>query len=289
MEKNTIELDGKKFDGRFRYYCMKKIRDFRFKMLAQEYRTPENKARLKHLYYELAHSPLVNVDGGVYGRACGNPSGQACTTPDNLFKNFMDIVVLWHLIMPVEYHTYTHFSQLLILCVVGDDINISVHPTIQHLFNAKAIQDKMTVIDMEYHFASMEFRHNYECTFLGHAFEFCEIPKLGYGMYLPVIDCNRMRSNMLIYNEDHTIQNSIIRACGLRNETFACLSCRGWFLGLIEYLRKLTADDTTLETLNAWKNYNTDMDLWKIYSGKQLMDVHGYPGSSLAPSPILSH
>jgi len=120
--RNVIELDGKKFDGRFRYYCMQKIRDFRFKMLAPEFRTPENRVRLFNLYYELAHSPLVNVDGFVFGRLVGNPSGQACTTPDNTFKNFMDMVVLWHLIMPEEYHTYEKFSEFLTMCICGDDI-----------------------------------------------------------------------------------------------------------------------------------------------------------------------
>jgi len=262
---NTIELDGKKFDGRFRYYCFEKIRDFRFKMLSAEQRTEANKTRLRNIYYELAHAPLVNVDGCVYGRSSGNPSGQGSTTPDNSLKNYQDVVVLWHLTMPEEMRTYDIFTSFTEICIVGDDINISVHPSIHHLFNVAAIRRVMSEIDMEYHFAAEEFRHNYECTFLGHAFSLVDIDGLDRAMYLPVIDCERMRSNMLIYNAKHTVDNTIVRACGLRNETFACKDCRVWFNDLIMFLLSRYGRD--LKCVDAFKNYLTDRELWELYSG----------------------
>jgi len=268
---NTIELDGKKFDGRFRYYCMRKIRDFRCKMLRSQDRTCDNIRRMSNIYYQLCHSPLVNVDGAVFARSSGNPSGQACTTPDNTLKNYMDMVVLWHLIMPEEYHTYELFNELLIMCINGDDINITVCPSVQHLFNVDAIERAMSLIDMEYHFASRHFRHNYECTFLGHGFKLCDIPHLGYPMYLPVIDCVRMRTNMLIYNEQRTVQNCIVRACGLRNETFACSDCRTWFLDLIDYLRSRYGHRE--DCRDSFKSYLTDRELWKMYSGLSEIDT----------------
>jgi len=268
---NTIELDGVQFDGRYREYCFDKIAAFRWRMLAPEYRTPENKARLINLYKELTRSPLVNVDGHVYGRVTGGPSGHGNTTPDNLYKNFMDMVVLWHRIMPKDYHTYEKFHEFLVLCICGDDINETAHPSIQCHWNVAAIRKHAASIDMEYTFASEDYRHNSECTFLGHGFQLTDIPSLGHAMYLPIIDCERMRTNMLIYNIAQTPEMTIIRACGLRNETFACSSCRKWFSDLLDYLRVLVP--LTPKVLEAWKNYKTDADLWKLFSGFDPVDL----------------
>lgn len=272
-EKSTIELDGKKFDSRFRYYCFEKIRDFRFSMLSPEFRTNENKTRMFNIYQELAFSPLINVDGFVYSRKAGNPSGQACTTPDNTFKNWMDMVVLWHLITPKEYHTYKSFNENVVMCICGDDINISVSEECKPYFNSYKIQQFMGHIDMEYHFADMEFRSNFECSFLGHSYQLCKCPQFGYSMYFPIIDCQRMRSNALIFNENRTVEYSIIRACGLRNETFACEDCRKWFLGYINFLRNKYGNSEKPSIKEAFKNYLTDSEIWKVYTGEEIINL----------------
>jgi hypothetical protein len=271
--RNTIELDGKKFDGRFRWRIFLIIARFRFRMLRIEYQTAQNWSRLYNLYWELAHSPIVNVDGFVFGRGAGGPSGHASTTPDNSFKNFMDFAVLWMLIMPVEYHTYEKFSEFLVKCFVGDDVNVSVHPSVQGMFNVGAIRVNMSKIDMDYHFASEGFSFMHECTFLGHGFSLVNIPSCGYAMYLPVIDCERMRTNMLVDNIHQTLANTIVRACGLRNETFACESCRKWFAGLIEYLRDQFGSNPEPDVRLAWLSYKSDAELWQLFSGLAVVDV----------------
>jgi len=270
--RSVLELDGKKFDSRFRAYCFDKIRDFRFKMLSPGFRTPENFRRLFNLYKELSSAPLVNVDGFVFDRDAGNPSGQASTTPDNTFKNFMDWVVLWHLIMPVGMHSYHIFKENIVLLLCGDDSDVGVNSQIHDLFNYETISKVQHEIDMEYHAAAPDFLDVGDSTFLGHRFTYTEIPELGYGMYLPTIDCERMRTNMLIYNEKQTLACTIIRACGLRNETFACESCRSWFLRLINFIRVRYPSTDDL-VVNAWKNYLTDRELWEIYSGTKAVNV----------------
>lgn len=263
----TLELDARQFDSRYRYYCFCLVRNFRFKMLAREFQTEANWIRLSNLYWELCFSPLVDVDGNVFSRECGNPSGQACTTPDNIFKNFMDIVVIWHLIMPESYHNYRDFHRFLILCIVGDDINISVHPAIQHLFNAKRIFDVMGQLDMEYTTPCMSFRHNYNCEFLSHGFE--EM----LGIYVPVIDCKKMRTSMLKFNVSGEIWETIARACGLRSETFGCIHCREWFSDLIKELKRAHGYSTDPKVIEAWKSYKTDAELWSLYTGLKYSDV----------------
>lgn len=263
----TLELDGNQFDSRYRWYCFKKVRNFRFRCLHPEYQTQENWTRMHNLYYDLCFAPFLDVDGHVYSRECGNPSGQACTTPDNIFKNFMDIVVLWHLIMPESYHNYADFHRYLIMCIVGDDINISVHPSIQHLFNAKKIFEKMHEIDMVYTTPSMEFRYNHECEFLGHGFE------MVFGMYLPVIDCRKMRTSMLKFNTSGEIWETVVRCIGLRNETFACPHCRLWFADLYQALFEEHGASTDPRVVEAFLSYKTDADLWSMYTGLSYSDV----------------
>jgi hypothetical protein len=264
---STMELDGDKFDARYRWYCFQKIRNFRYRCLHPMFQTSANWSRMCNLYHELCFAPFLDVDGHVYSRECGNPSGQACTTPDNIFKNFMDIVVLWHLIMPQSYHNYRDFKEHLRMCIVGDDINVSVKPVIQHIFNVKSIFAYMHRIDMVYTTPCENFRYNYECEFLGHGFQ--EI----HGMYLPVINCQKMKTSMLRFNTTGDISMTIIRACGLRNETFACIHCRIWFNELIYALREKfgLSDDPAI--VAAWKSYKTDAELWSQYTGYSYSDV----------------
>jgi hypothetical protein len=242
-----------------------------------DYQTPDNYQRMCNIYRELCFAPFLDVDGHVYSRECGNPSGQACTTPDNIFKNFMDVVVMWHLIMPSSFHNYRDFKRLLEMCIVGDDINISVHPDIQHLFNVEAIFSKMHCIDMVYTTPDTKFRHNHDCEFLGHGFE-----KV-MGIYLPVIDCQKMRTSMLKFNTSGEIWETIVRANGLRNETFACVHCREWFAKLIRDLRKEFGTSQDPQIVEAWKSYKTDADLWSLYTGMKYVDVCVALASAMRP------
>jgi hypothetical protein len=261
---STLELDGKEYDARYRWLLFQKVCAFRFRCLRREDQTHDNWVRLQNIYREVCFGLLVDSDGHVYSRQCGNPSGQACTTPDNIFKNFMDIVVMWHIIMPSSYHKFEFFKQLLVMCIVGDDLNVSVHPSIQHVFNWQSISSNMHLIDMVYTTPCENFRHNHECEFLSHGFE------ESMGVYLPVISCQKMRTSMLRFNTSGTLQETIIRACGLRNETFACAHCRHWFSELIEYLRKYSRP---FDCVDAWKLYKSDAELWSLYTGYKYSDV----------------
>lgn len=265
---NTLERDGEKFDGTFYFYCMLQIAAFRIRMLAPEFRTVDNCVRMFNLYSDLAHAPFVNVDGHVYAREVGNPSGQGCTTPDNSLKNKLDSIVKWLLVTPPEFHTYDKYCDHLRHCIVGDDINDTVHPTVQQYWNPANIKSVAKRIGVSYHFPSDVFRHNYECTFLGHSFVM-NYEKWGPAMWLPSIDCHKMRSSMLIYNEQMTLSNTIVRVCGLRNETWACHDCRTWFQGIFDYLKEHYFSSGTPEIKRAFSGYKTDMELWELYTGRK--------------------
>jgi hypothetical protein len=265
---SNIERDGKKFDARFRKYCFQLICRFRFRCLKRQYQTQENWNRLCNLYRMVYGSPFVNIDGHVFGRGVGNSSGQACTTPDNTLKNFLDDCVLFMLCVPKEMHTYAHYKEYKLSCINGDDINDAIHPVIQKYWNHEALARVAPEIDMLYHYAADKFVNAYETTFLGHKFVLTDIPVLGQRMFLPHGDCNKLRTSMRIYNEEQTIWHTIIRACGLRLESFACEGCRNWFEELLEYLRDRTLSyQGSPEWKNAWSCYLSDDRIWRIYTG----------------------
>lgn len=233
-------------------------------MLAIEHRTEENYLRLKHLYTELVTAPFVNVNGFVFARGVGNPSGQKCTTSDNSLKNFMDLAVLFMLLTGER--DYRLFKASINACIVGDDLNIEVHPRIQGVFNPASIQRVMGELGMEYHFASMNFRRNVDCTFLGHAYKYCVIPHFGIGMYFPCIEGHKMRCSLLHYNEQQTVEQTIVRACSLRSETFPDEVEREWFSRFIVHLYQKYPPHIEKYKV-AWSNYKTDKELWNLFSG----------------------
>lgn len=266
---NVIELDGVLYDGRFYEEPHAEIRDFSWRMYHPIDRTKENYDRLYNITKGLVGAPLVDVDGFVYDRQVGNPSGQGSTTPHNGFKNELDISVLYMLSVPEEMRTYEQYRSNINLCIVGDDVNIEVHPRLHHRFNPKFIRDNQEKIGMEYHFASEEFRDNSECTFLGHSFVKTYIPHLQSYLFLPCIDGHKMRCSALIYNQDQTPQMTIIRACALRLETFPNVKERVFFQNFINHLRIKYPPFPNTEWEQLWKNYKTDDELFRLYAGLQ--------------------
>jgi len=266
--KSVMEIDGDKFDSRKRRFQIELLEQFRFNMLDVKYRTMENRQRSKNLYEEIISAPVVMPDGHVFSRKVGNTSGQGCTTPDNTFMNYTDIAVLYQKLVPKEYHSYDSWKKFVRLILCGDDLDVAVDECLRPFFNPVNILRVADEIGMVYTFGSMDFRDFDECSFIGHTYAKTEIPGLPFEMYLPCIDCDRMRSSMLVDNKEQTLCMTVIRACGLRVETFGCPSCREWFSSLINYLRVKTAKDYSEEMLEAWKNYHPDASLWKLYTGR---------------------
>jgi hypothetical protein len=266
--KSVLEVDGDKFDSRKKRYQLEKVEEFRFGLLAKEFQTAANRVRSKNLYEELISAPVVLPNGHVFGRASGNPSGQGCTTPDNCFLNYTDWAVLFQKLVPVEFHTYECWKAFIKLIICGDDINVAAAECVREYITPARIRAVAPEIGMVYTFGSEEYRDAVECPFLGHSFKEVAIPGLPHTMVLPVITCERMRSNMLVDNAAQTLEMTIIRACGLRNETFACESCREWFQSLIDYLRDLSSKSVSPEITLAWKSWLPDLSLWKLYTGR---------------------
>lgn len=265
----SIELDGRKFDGTIRQDPhFKGIAELRWRWLRREYRTPQNKQRLRNIYRDLSYSPLINIDGHVFGRKTGGPSGHGCTTPDNSFKNWMDVYVLWCLCVPEPFANVKCFTEHVRVIIVGDDLSLTIDPLFHKWFNHKSINENSKRIGMEYHFASDKFEYFENTTFLGHGFKKTVVNSdSGLTMFYPTIDSEKMRCSLLQYNEEGTLAMSIIRACALRNETFANEGDRIFFDDYITWLRDRYYSNDDDNVRAAWNAYLTDEQLHELYSG----------------------
>jgi len=281
-----LSIDADKFDGRYHKVAFDVVYDMRFKLLDGQYRTPFHYKRLKNLCKQIYSSALVDIDGIVYFRddeTAGNCSGQGATTPDNIMKNFVDVLAMYYLAVPIAFRTYLSFKYYTRLALVGDDIMLSVHPDIQCYFNQESIIRDSAKIGMSYTFERQGFTRFIDSTFVGHTFLRTRIPDTDFYMYLPNIDCNKMRSSMLIFNTEkiYPIQSALVRCCGIRNETFACESCRKWFSDLYLYLLTLV-DQSAKYVVEIKKNYLTDTQLWILYTGITFADLYIYKNRPVA-------
>jgi len=244
---------------------------------------------LLNLYKDIGLSPIVSVDGYVYDRFGVNSSGQRCTTSDNSLKNEADCIVMYLSFVPKFLHTYQYFRALTSLLTNGDDLLMSLHDLVKEYYSADNIRAFSTQIGMSYHFEKEEVSSVGSLSFLGHDFQWTLLPN-GIYLWLPVIDCNKMRSNLLIDNRERSAVMTVIRACAFRNETFACADCRLWFSDFILWLRKrLSHLNDNVEVQNAWHAYKTDHELWTLYSGISARILSGMPtGTRVADKSLPS-
>lgn len=260
----VFELDGVKFDAKFFNIHFQHIKEFRTLCLDDSEKTTENLKRVHNVYENFKYMLWVSVDGKVYLVRVGNPSGQGCTTNDNTLKNYMDNAVLFMLLTPAFLHSHKLFQMFVILVLVGDDDSMSVDKRIRHLYNPTRIMAIAHKIHMEYTTPCYEPRRMVDTEFLGHGF--LPIKYRGFTVYVPSIDCHKMRASLVMFNKSHTLVETINRLCGFRNETWACKSCRKWFSECAQYVRNQCVDgDPAIDT--AWKGYLSDLELAEIFTG----------------------
>lgn len=278
----SIELDGKRFDAKFKPFHFDIIRDLRVRWLCEEARTPDNVKRLHALYHQLATSPFVSTDGTVIGRVGGNPSGQACTTVDNTIKNFLDMCVLYMLSAPKDQCTYMWFKKLIRLCIYGDDVNISVHRSARHWFNRKAIEECSVLIDMEYEFAHQDFVNFADTSFLGHSFRELVVPGTSISMWFPILKLDKALCGYICWGSDNDSEASrVVALCGYRVETFCDEVARHIFSGWADRLRREYQTPGS-PLAKAWLSWLSDRALWSLYTGIHESDL-GYGYSQGAP------
>lgn len=271
-----MSIDGKQFDSSFHTLAFDVIYDFRFDCLLPEVKLRDDGVyrSLHEIKRQIYGSVLVDVDGHLYRKETGNSSGQGSTTQDNILKNWLDFFVLWLMSVPNEYRTYDAFKVYTRCAFVGDDAMIAVHPRFHNYYNCKTILDNAPRIDMRYEFeCDGKFERFENLSFVGHRYKPVLTPS-GVTTYLPHIDCEKMRTSMVRYNVDGDILNSIVRCNGLRDETFACESCRLWFSDLHSFLVAQLPVPYSRKAMLALSTHFSDDQLWRLYTDVMSPDIY---------------
>jgi len=111
----------------------------------------------------------------VYLWCKGQPSGNPTTAVSNSWLSCIGVRLCYYNI----FKTLKDFARYIYIIAYGDDILISVHPKIRHLFNPKTLSDAFKLIGMTFTTEAKgeqteEFRGIHEVTFLKRAFAYDE-------------------------------------------------------------------------------------------------------------------
>lgn len=277
---NSYELDGAKFDGRFHNKAQDNICKFRKKCLRSIDRTPDNLKRIDNYYAHAKSSLVVQVDGRIFFRLTGKTSGDSNTVNDNSLKNYQDCVVVYHILVPVHYHTYAMFKRHVKICIVGDDLGISVSNEMNKYFNAASIIAAASLIGMEYTTPTTEPRRFVDTSFLSSRFVARRIGDLQF--YLPVLDCIKTKCSILHGNEKSDVLYLIQRLCNMRVVSFGCESCTDWICRLADYIKQTHRSDPIVRTpawAKSWSGWKSDEFLVRLYTGLESLPLRDFISS----------
>ncbi len=132
-------LDESQYDSSLRAYMMWACAEFRYNMLAQEYRTPENKRRIQVYYRNLVNTIIISPNGILLMKKTGNPSGSCNTVNDNTLILFTLLAYAWIRTSPEELNDYVSFEQNTMKMLLGDDNTWTVSDLAHVFYNGRTV------------------------------------------------------------------------------------------------------------------------------------------------------
>lgn len=271
FEYNAFELDVSDWDSSCNQLFLEGQRDIRWSFLSSKYQTLDNWKRLCSLYDDIIHSVVVLENADLVRKHTGNPSGCANTIVDNtmiLFRLFAYCYIKLARQQGIK-PEYNEFMQNVVAALCGDDNTFTVSDEIKGWFNARSIIEVSKEIGFTVKVPSddaWDARPLHECQFLSQSF-------VKHGeRWLPMPDTDRILSSMMWGSGDGDIRWHFLRACALRNESWANIECRRILQDYIEYLLRNHGDQLIGE-INGLKMdhvhalYRDNEELYSLYHG----------------------
>jgi len=262
---NAFELDESEYDSSLFREAMYGMAEFRFRMLAPEHQTEENRNRIWNLYVEIVDSVIVTQDGDVVSKNTGNPSGSANTIVDNTVILFRLLAYAWLCLCEDhrrgEFANYGRFMENVEAALNGDDNTWTCSDDVVSWFNALNVSLVWSGIGVTTKFGdSPEPRKLEDCTFLSMGFR-----KLG-DQYVPIPEGEKMLCSMAYHLKSATPRWSLLRACALRVETFWDDTCRKLLSEYIQWLNKqYNAELHSPQDENDVLDRFTYQDVWSVF------------------------
>jgi len=137
--KNGYALDESQYDSSLRQFLVWGCAQLRWKMLAVEFKTPENFLRIRTYYRNLIHTLILTPEGLLVMKKLGMPSGCVNTVTDNTLILYTLLAYAWISLCPDEFKSYVAFEDNTAKALVGDDNTWTVSDDCHDFFNAVTV------------------------------------------------------------------------------------------------------------------------------------------------------
>lgn len=270
---NGYALDEKEYDSSLRVYLMWGCAQFRWKMLAPEFQTVENKLRIKTYYRNLINTLIITPEGVVVQKKTGNPSGSCNTITDNTLILYTLLAYAWLATVPDEMQNLTDFEMLTSKALVGDDNTWTVSDLAHPYYNAYSVIAVWKTLGITTTTDSMEPRKAQDLDFLSAKF----FPIAG--VMVPLYEREKIL-NSIFYAPiaKHSPSVTLERTAALLANGWADLQLRLFCRKLMAWL--LQEYDDVLREDPEWIRAKTQIQTDDIYFER-------FTGLRLAPQSIL--
>jgi len=259
--RNGYALDEKEYDSSLRVYLMWGCAQFRFKMLAPEFRIKENQLRIQTYYRNLINTLILTPEGIIIQKKTGNPSGSCNTITDNTLILYTLMAYAWIRTSKqnnVQLTTYEDFEQHTRKALVGDDNTWTVSDEAHDFYNAVSVIEIWKTLGVTTTTDSLEAREAEYLDFLSAQF----LPM--NGVMVPIYDREKvMNSVYYAPKKKHSPCVTLERTAALLSIGWTDLQIRKFCRNLIAYL--LEEYDEVLRDDEHWIRAKTQIQSDEIY------------------------
>lgn len=224
-------LDESQYDSSLRAYMMWGCAQLRYKMLADEFRTPGNLQRIQTYYRNLINTLIISPEGVLVMKLTGNPSGSPNTINDNTLILYCLMAYAWIRTSPENEKSYTDFELNTSKCLVGDDNTWTVSDEAHEFYNARSVIAEWKIIGVTTTTDSLEPRAPKDLDFLSAKTVFYK------GLAIPVYERSKLMTSLLHAKLLHlTPAKSLERAGGLMINGWSDLPMRKFTRNFVDWL-----------------------------------------------------
>jgi len=260
---NGFALDESQYDSSLRAHLMWAVAEFRWSMLREEDRTPDNLARLRVYYRNLINTVIITSDGVFIMKQGGNPSGSVNTIVDNTLILYLLLAYGWQMVSPSEFRSYQAFEEHLALALVGDDNTWTVSDEAVSFFNARSLIVEWARIGVTTTTDCLDPRPVDELDFLSAFTVYVD------GIAIPIYNRQKLLSSLLYSRSPGDPAYTLVRAAALLRVGWADVQIRCYLREFISWLVEMYGP--VLRDSKEWKDALSSVplesDLRKFYLG----------------------
>lgn len=261
-------LDESQYDSSLRQYMMWGCARFRYTMLAETYRTPENLRRIQTYYRNLIHTLVITPEGVIVMKQLGNPSGSVNTISDNTLVLYTLMAYAWIRLSPEDVRSYFDFEANTSKVLVGDDNTWTVSDDAHDFYNATTVIEVWKELGITTTTDTLAPRKATELDFLSAHTVYIR------GVAVPVYDRRKLMATLLYAPYKHiTPATTLQRTAALLGVGWADPVFRGFCRALIDWL--LLKYDHVLSDEPRWITAKTqiasDEKYCQLFTGKSVL------------------